>query len=237
MATLGFQYRSYKDTNQGFYSLSGKTSYRQISWSLEAARLGVMIIAPRQRCCRGACQISERLEKSKPESRDFETSRDLAVRRLTAQWIEARYYFLRFPQSALTFFCFLLQNASPRIGRWNLSPVLSANMKNLSRFLKRVCKCVFITSSNRNIFRITGLCEGNPPVTGAFPSQRPVTRGFDVFFYLRLNKRLSKQLIETPVIWDAIALIMTSLSCFILNKAKIDQNLGFCLFGKSSGFT
>ena len=31
---------------QGLYSLSGKTSYRQISWSLEAARLGVIIIAP-----------------------------------------------------------------------------------------------------------------------------------------------------------------------------------------------
>ena len=24
--------------------------------------------------------------------------------------------------------------------------------------------------------RVTGLCEGNPPVTGGFPSQRPVTR-------------------------------------------------------------
>ena len=29
---------------QGLYSLSGKTSYRQISWSLEAARLGVIMI-------------------------------------------------------------------------------------------------------------------------------------------------------------------------------------------------
>ena len=37
------------------------------------------------------------------------------------------------------------------------------------------------------------LCEGNPPVTGAFHSQRPVTRSFDVFFDQRLNKRLSKQ--------------------------------------------
>ena len=37
------------------------------------------------------------------------------------------------------------------------------------------------------------LCEGNPPVTGGFPSQRPVTRSFGVFFDLRLNKRLSKQ--------------------------------------------
>ena len=35
--------------------------------------------------------------------------------------------------------------------------------------------------------------DRNPPVTVGFPSQRPVTRSFDVFFDLRLNKRLSKQ--------------------------------------------
>ena len=34
---------------------------------------------------------------------------------------------------------------------------------------------------------------GNSPVPGEFPEQRPVTRSFDVFFDLRLNKRLSKQ--------------------------------------------
>ena len=50
-----------------------------------------------------------------------------------------------------------------------------------------------MTSSNGNIFRVTGLCAGNSPVTGEFPSQRPVTQRFDVFFDLRLNKRLSKQ--------------------------------------------
>ena len=33
----------------------------------------------------------------------------------------------------------------------------------------------------------------NSPVTGEFPAQRPVTRNFDVFFDLRLNKRVSKQ--------------------------------------------
>ena len=33
----------------------------------------------------------------------------------------------------------------------------------------------------------------NSPVTGEFPAQRPVTRSFDVFLDLRLNKRLSKQ--------------------------------------------
>ena len=32
--------------------------------------------------------------------------------------------------------------------------------------------------------------EGNLPVTGEFPSQRPVTRSLGVFFDLRLNKRL-----------------------------------------------
>ena len=36
-------------------------------------------------------------------------------------------------------------------------------------------------------------CAGNSPATGEFPAQRPVTRSFDVFFDLRLNKWLSKQ--------------------------------------------
>ena len=40
---------------------------------------------------------------------------------------------------------------------------------------------------------LLALCAGNSPVTGEFPSQRPVTRSFDVFFDLGLNKRLSKQ--------------------------------------------
>ena len=39
---------------------------------------------------------------------------------------------------------------------------------------------------------LLALCVGNSPVTGEFPSQRPVTRSSDVFFYLRLIKRLSK---------------------------------------------
>ena len=53
---------------------------------------------------------------------------------------------------------------------------------------------IIVTSSNGNIFRvILAICVGNSPVTGEFPAQRPVTRGFGVFFDLRLNKRLSKQ--------------------------------------------
>ena len=37
------------------------------------------------------------------------------------------------------------------------------------------------------------ICAENSPVPDEFPAQRPVTRSFDVFFDLRLNKRLSKQ--------------------------------------------
>ena len=40
---------------------------------------------------------------------------------------------------------------------------------------------------------LLALCEGNSPATGEFPSQRPVTRSFDIFFDLRLNKQLNKQ--------------------------------------------
>ena len=48
-----------------------------------------------------------------------------------------------------------------------------------------------MTSSNGNIFRATGHLCGE--FTGEFPAQRPVTRSFDVFFGLCLNKRLSKR--------------------------------------------
>ena len=50
-----------------------------------------------------------------------------------------------------------------------------------------------MTSSNGNIFRVTGPLCGEFTGPGDFPTQRPVTRSFDVFFDLRLNKRLSKQ--------------------------------------------
>ena len=39
---------------------------------------------------------------------------------------------------------------------------------------------------------LLAICVGNSPVPGEFPSQRPVTRSFDVFFDPSLNKRLSK---------------------------------------------
>ena len=40
---------------------------------------------------------------------------------------------------------------------------------------------------------LLALCAGNLPVTGEFPSQRPLTRRFDVFVDIHLNKQSSKQ--------------------------------------------
>ena len=76
---------------QGFYSLSGKTSYHKSHEVSQPRDLMLWLLyhsefwlVPRQPCCWGARKILERLEKSKPESRGFESSRDLAVRRPTA---------------------------------------------------------------------------------------------------------------------------------------------------------
>ena len=73
------------------YSLSGRTSYRKISWSLEAARFSLDFSnrswiwqTPGQQRCRDACQISERRDRYNIQSRGFETSQDLAVRRPSA---------------------------------------------------------------------------------------------------------------------------------------------------------
>ena len=64
-----------------------------------------------------------------------------------------------------------------------------------------------MTLSNGNIFRITG------PLWGESTGRRwiPPTKasGAGVFFDLRMDKRMSKQ--SGSVIWDAVALIMTSL--------------------------
>ena len=46
-----------------------------------------------------------------------------------------------------------------------------------------------MTSSNGNIFRVTGPLCGEVTGPGEFPTQRPVTRSFDVFSDIRLNKQ------------------------------------------------
>ena len=48
-----------------------------------------------------------------------------------------------------------------------------------------------MTSLNGNISRVADPLCGE--VTGEFPTQKPVTRSFDIFFDLRLNKQSSEQ--------------------------------------------
>ena len=49
-----------------------------------------------------------------------------------------------------------------------------------------------MTSSNESSSALLAICARHSPVTGEVPAHRPVTRSFDVFFDLCLNKRLSK---------------------------------------------
>ena len=77
--------------------------------------------------------------------------------------------------------------------------IIVENYCLLDHFANSICaKCmpavwypvlysIMMTSSNGNIFRVTG------PLRGEFTAQRPMTRCFDVSSDLRLNKRLSKQ--------------------------------------------
>ena len=52
---------------------------------------------------------------------------------------------------------------------------------------------LMMKSSMETFSASLAICAGELPFTGEFSTQRPVTRSFDVFRDLRLNKRLSKQ--------------------------------------------
>ena len=56
---------------------------------------------------------------------------------------------------------------------------------------------------------LLAFCAGDSPVTGEFPTQRPMTRSFDVSFHSRLNQHLNKQCgrqwFEAP--WRSLKLI------------------------------
>ena len=57
---------------------------------------------------------------------------------------------------------------------------------------------------------LLAICAGNLPVTGEFPSQRPVTRSFDVFLELRLSgisNRDTGDLRRHSTHYDAIVMI------------------------------
>ena len=82
---------------------------------------------------------------------------------------------------------------------------------------------------------LLALCAGNSPVTGEFPSQRPVLRNFDVFFVLRLNKRLSKpsaagNLRRHHTHYGVTVMIISKLNTYPMVPELKDLNLAEYLF-------
>ena len=93
----------FRTTGLGLYALSGKTSYHKISFLISKSRDSRLNFSNRseiwqvcrQQRCRHASQIADtnlklRYNHYNIQSRGFEPSRDLAVRRLTASWMEAQ---------------------------------------------------------------------------------------------------------------------------------------------------
>ena len=81
--------------------------------------------------------------------------------------------------------------------KWLRHQRSSQKLLKKNYWISRLLNCTFNDTWRCHQFEIfsalLALCEGNPSVvTGGFPSQRPVTRSFDVFFDQRLNKRSSK---------------------------------------------
>ena len=83
---------------------------------------------------------------------------------------------------------------------------------------------------------LLAICAGNSPVPGEFPTQRPVTRSFDVYFDLHPNKRLSKHYrgwwFETlsPPLWrhrnvKALWTASSNMHCTILDKLSAHSDL------------
>ena len=94
-----------------------------------------------------------------------------------------------------------------------------------THFKQKGCTyCVWWRHQMETFSALLAICVGNSSVTGEFPEQRTATWSFDVFFDLRLNKRLSKQSwgrwFETPSrpLWRHDVAIMGTLklTCFPL---------------------
>ena len=101
-------------------------------------------------------------------------------------------------------------------------------------YIGRITLVVMMTSSNGNIFRVTGHLCGNSPVSGEFPAPRPVTRSFDVCLIRAringwVNTRAAGNLRRYCVHYDVIvmALICNRKMKFIVVKDKEPLS---CLF-------
>ena len=72
-------------------------------------------------------------------------------------------------------------------------PILKLCISDAETFSRFTRRTTWWRHQMETFSALLAICAGNSPVPGEFPAQRPVRRSFDVFFDLRLNKRLSKQ--------------------------------------------
>ena len=88
-----------------------------------------------------------------------------------------------------------------------------------------------MTSSNGNIFRVTGPLCGEFTGPGELLAQRPETRSFGVFFDLRPNKRSSKQpwgwWFETPSwsLWRQCNVLWIIMDCHCFNSWSVHRSV------------
>ena len=109
-------------------------------------------------------------------------------------------------------------SCGPHVGPMNLAiRVISKRHGRLYLFvdfmsaiiLPVIISVIMMTSSNGNVFFGTGPLWGDFTGHGGFPSQR--TSDAELWCFLwSASEQTVEQTIETPVIWDAIVLIMTS---------------------------
>ena len=94
--------------------------------------------------------------------------------------------------------------SSASLGTGELPAQMTSNAENVSIWWRHHVKWGRTWSMGKNdnswwrremetFSALLAICAGNSPVPGEIAAQRPVTWSFDVFFDLRLNKRLSKQ--------------------------------------------
>ena len=84
---------------------------------------------------------------------------------------------------------------------------------------------IFMMMSSMEILSMILALSGNSLVTDEFLQQKPVTRSFDIFFDLRLNKRLSKQSrrrwFETPCsVWRLYSALVENICVLVLISLK-----------------
>ena len=102
--------------------------------------------------------------------------------------------------------------------------VADANCVLCEHEFQQITSCSWWRHQMETFSALLAICAGNSPGTGEVPTQRPVMRSFDVFFDLRLNKRLSKQpwgwWFETPSfpLWRHCNEISSRLNIIILDK-------------------